>query len=371
MSPELPPIVERRPGLLLFAATIFLSAFLLFAVQPLIAKLILPWFGGSAAVWTTCMLFFQMALLLGYSYAHATTRYLKPQQQAWLHVGLLALSLLALPIIPAAWWKPAGSDDPLFRILGLLAATIGLPYLLLSSTSPLLQSWLARTRSGAVPYRLFALSNLGSMLALLGYPFLIEPRLASGQQAWGWSIAYAAFAVFCGWTAFRSRAAGPAAGAVCDSFALPPTVADHLLWLALAGSASALLLAITNHLSQNVASIPFLWIVPLALYLLSFILCFESDKWYRRVIFLPLFVGALVVLALDLTGKIRELFFRQQIALFCGALVHLLHGVPWRVGATQTGCAFPDRLLFDDIGGGRHRRSVCCVRGTACVQCAV
>jgi len=320
VSPELPPTVERRPGLLLFAATIFLSAFLLFAVQPLIAKLILPWFGGSAAVWTTCMLFFQMALLLGYSYAHATSRYLKPQQQAWLHVGLLAISLLALPIIPSAWWKPAGSDDPLFRILGLLAATIGLPYLLLSSTSPLLQSWLARTHTGAVPYRLFALSNLGSMLALLGYPFLIEPQLASGQQAWGWSIAYAAFAVFCGWTAFRSRSAGRVAGNLIDAFSPAPTVADHLLWLALAGSASALLLAITNHLSQNVASIPFLWILPLALYLLSFILCFESDKWYRRVVFLPLFAAALVVLSLDLTGKIRELFFRQQIGLFCGAL---------------------------------------------------
>jgi len=318
--PESRPTIKRRSGLLLFAATIFLSAFLLFAVQPLIAKLILPWFGGSAAVWTTCMLFFQIALLLGYSYAHATSRYLKPNQQAWLHCGLLAASLLVLPIIPSTWWKPAGSDDPLFRILGLLAATIGMPYLLLSSTSPLLQSWLARTQAGAVPYRLFALSNLGSMLALLGYPFLIEPRLASGQQAWSWSIAYALFALFCGWTAFRSRAAGQLSCAEADNAAPLPRAADYMLWLALAGSASALLLAITNHLSQNVASIPFLWILPLALYLLSFILCFESSKWYRRILFLPLFAVALIVLALDLTGKIHELFFRQQIGLFCSAL---------------------------------------------------
>ena len=266
------------------------------------------------------MLFFQMALLLGYAYAHASSRLRRPQTQAWLHIALLAISLLTLPIIPAAWWKPAGSDDPLFRILGLLAATIGLPYFLLSSTSPLLQSWLARTYSGAVPYRLFALSNLGSMLALLSYPVLIEPRLTNGEQAWSWSIGYAAFALTCGWTAFRSRNAKPTEEQRYEDAAPAPKWNDYLLWIALAGSASALLLAVTNHLSQNVASIPFLWILPLALYLLSFILCFESSFWYRRVIFLPLFVGALLVMALDLSGKLREFAFREQIELFAGAL---------------------------------------------------
>ena len=319
-SPELPLTVERRSALPAFAVTIFLSAFLLFAVQPLIAKLILPWFGGSAAVWTTCMLFFQMALLLGYTYAHATVRYLKPRQQAWLHIGLLTISLLALPILPATWWKPAGSDDPLFRILGLLGATIGMPYFLLSSTSPLLQSWLSRTNSGTVPYRLFALSNFGSMLALLGYPFLIEPQLTSGSQAWTWSAGYAGFAIFCGWIAYRSRNASAQTDQWSDERALAPRAGDYFIWLALAGSASALLLAITNHLSQNVASIPFLWILPLALYLLSFILCFESSRWYRRSIFLPLFAIALLALTLALTGKLGELFFRQQIALFATAL---------------------------------------------------
>jgi len=318
--PESPRTADRIPALAVFAATIFISAFLLFEVQPLIAKQILPWFGGSAAVWTTCMLFFQVALLLGYSYAHATSRFLRPHQQAWLHIGLLATSLLALPIIPASWWKPAGSDDPLFRILGLLGATIGLPYLLLSSTSPLLQSWLSRKNAGSVPYRLFALSNLGSMLALLSYPVLIEPRLASGEQAWSWSAGYAAFAILCGFIAFRSRGSKIAAERYLDELAPAPKARDYLLWLALAGSASALLLSITNHVSQNVASIPFLWILPLALYLLSFILCFESSFWYRRWLFLPLFVAAMVLLALDLGNKLHELLFRQQIELFAGAL---------------------------------------------------
>ncbi len=317
-SPE-SQLITERPSVALFALTIFLSAFLLFEVQPLIAKQILPWFGGSAAVWTTCMLFFQIALLLGYAYAHASRRF-PPKRQAAIHIALLAVSILALPIIPSAWWKPAGSDDPLFRILGLLAATIGLPYLLLSSTSPLLQSWLSRTYTGAVPYRLFALSNLGSMLALLSYPVLIEPRLTNGQQAWSWSFAYVAFAAFCAWTAFRSRTA-PVLTGVQDLDAAPaPGWKDSLLWLALAGSASALLLSVTNHLSQNVASIPFLWILPLALYLLTFILCFEGSFWYRRVVFLPLFAIALTVIALDLSNKLREFAFREQIALFAGAL---------------------------------------------------
>ncbi len=320
MSQALPLTTDRRPSLAVFASTIFISAFLLFEVQPLIAKQILPWFGGSAAVWTTCMLFFQIALLLGYTYAHAATRFERPQTLAWLHIALLALSVLTLPIIPSAWWKPAGSDDPLFRILGLLGATIGLPYLLLSSTSPLLQSWLSRTYAGTVPYRLFALSNFGSMLALLSYPFLIEPRLTGRQQAWSWSIGYVAFAAICGWTAFRSRNATVFTEHSTDLSAPSPQWKDYLLWLALAGSASALLLAVTNHLSQNVASIPFLWILPLALYLLSFILCFESSFWYRRVLFLPLFPAALVMLALNLFNKLGEFPFRQQIAIFASAL---------------------------------------------------
>src|SRR5438309_6603918 len=174
--------------MLVYAATIFLSAFLLFQVQPLIAKFVLPWFGGSAAVWSAALLFFQLVLLAGYFYAHCLIRYLKPKQQLWLHAALLAASLLMLPIVPSPSLKPTGAGDPTLRILALLAATVGLPYMLLSSTSPLLQAWYLRTRRGVIPYRLFALSNLASMLALLSYPTLVEPSLALGRQAVIWSF---------------------------------------------------------------------------------------------------------------------------------------------------------------------------------------
>src|ERR1035437_4974560 len=184
--------------MILYAAAIFLGAFLLFLVQPIIAKQILPWFGGSAAVWATCMVFFQMALLLGYAYADLTTRRLTPKRQVVLHVALLALSLLVLPITPDVSWKPQGEENPSWRILGLLALTIGLPYFLLSSTSPLLQAWFARRFHHAIPYRLFALSNFASLLALLAYPVLLEPWISTITQAVSWSVLYGGFAVLCG-----------------------------------------------------------------------------------------------------------------------------------------------------------------------------
>jgi SAM-dependent methyltransferase len=305
-----------------FALTIFVSAFLLFQVQPLIAKQVLPWFGGSAAVWTTCMLFFQIALLAGYSYAHLLTSRLNPKRQMLLHVGLLCLSLISLPIIPSAWWKPSGTEDPLFRILGLLAATIGLPYFLLSSTSPLLQAWMARSGSGTIPYRFFALSNLGSMLALLSYPVFVEPALTNKEQAWGWSGGYLLFITLCAFTAFRASKTSPsthsASTETSDSAA--PNLRAYFIWIALAASASALLLSITNHITENVASIPFLWIVPLALYLLTFILCFEGSIWYQRAIFLPLFAVAIGALAWGIGNGYPNLGFRQQIALYAGCL---------------------------------------------------
>jgi hypothetical protein len=280
-----------------YAASIFLSAFLLFQVQPLIAKFILPWFGGSAAVWSAALLFFQLILLAGYLYAHCIIRYLKPKQQFWTHTGLLLLSLATLPIIPSATWKPSGSDDPTLRILLLLGATIGLPYALLSATSPLLQAWYLRTHEGAVPYRLFALSNFGSMLALLSYPFVIEPRMALSRQAMVWSLAYCAFATVCIFAAWRSRQDRSPTVITDLPVVAPPRFSEMTLWVALAACASILLLAVTSHLTQNVAPIPLLWIAPLSLYLLSFILCFESDRIYNRAIFLPLLVGAFYLLA--------------------------------------------------------------------------
>jgi hypothetical protein len=278
--------------MLLHAATIFLSAFLLFLVQPVIAKQILPWFGGAAAVWATCLVFFQSVLLFGYAYSDWTTRWLAPRKQAWLHIALLAASLLVIPIIPGAHWKPGGDGgEPALLILGLLAATIGLPYFLLSTTSPLVQAWFWQRFRHAVPYRLFALSNFASLLALLSYPVLIEPFLPLAAQSWVWSIAYVAFVGLCGATAFVSTrvpaaAQAPAAAADGQHAERPPAFGDYLLWVALSAMGSCLLLAVTNHLTQNIASIPFLWVVPLSIYLITFILCFDHPRWYHRGVFL-------------------------------------------------------------------------------------
>ena len=190
--------------MLLNALTIFASAFLLFLVQPIVAKQILPWFGGSAAVWATCLVFFQTTLLLGYAYADFTVRRLTARNQVKLHVALLVLSIAVLPIVPGAFWKPAGDENPIWLILGMLAATIGLPYFLLSTTSPLVQVWFARRFPGHNTYRLFALSNLASLIALLGYPFLLEPWVATRMQAWGWSAGYALFVGLAAAAAFAS-----------------------------------------------------------------------------------------------------------------------------------------------------------------------
>jgi SAM-dependent methyltransferase len=268
---------------MLYAITIFLSSFLLFLVQPLIARLILPWFGGTAAVWTTCMLFFQCVLLAGYAYAHATTAKLGPRSQAILHTVLLALAAATLPILPDPSWKPEGGGEPISRILLLLTATVGLPYLLISSTSPLVQAWFSRARPGANPYRLFAVSNFASLLALIGYPLLVEPNLTNGQQVHGWSWMFAAFAVLCATLAWRVSNAQP--GAVARQAeagdAPAPGGRDIALWLALSATGSVMLLAVTNHITQNIAAIPLLWLAPLTLYLLTFILCFEGQGLYR------------------------------------------------------------------------------------------
>src|SRR6516164_8870435 len=285
--------------MLLYSVTIFLSAFLLFEVQPVIAKIILPWFGGTSAVWSTCMLFFQLVLLLGYLYAHWLHTRLAPRRQAFVHIAVLALSLAVLPILPAAHWK-TGTGQPSFRILVLLSATVGMPYFLLSSTSPLLQAWYARSHKEAMPYRLFALSNFASMLALLSYPLLVEPNLTNRVQAYGWSVAYVLFIIICAVTAWRSAARADVAvenaapDAVDDA---APTWPLRGLWLALAASASVLLLAVTTHLTQDVAAIPFLWILPLSLYLLSFIVCFEAPRLYQRAVFLPLLAVSLAFMA--------------------------------------------------------------------------
>src|SRR5574341_44186 len=288
----------------LYASTIFLSAFLLFQIQPMIAQMILPWFGGSAAVWITAMLFFQTALLGGYLYAHWSIRKLDSRMQAVVHALLLLASLALLPVGPAVAWKPAGAADPILRILALLTFSVGLPYFLLSTTSPLIQAWYARTHETALPYRLFGMSNLASLAGLLAYPVLVEPNITLRQQSLGWSTGYAAFAALCIITAFNSHRVPSAvaprenAGARDDaSDGRRPKAREQVLWLLLAGCASTLLLAVTYHLSQNVASIPFLWVLPLGLYLLTFILCFDHERLYRRQTFFWLLFIALVGMA--------------------------------------------------------------------------
>jgi SAM-dependent methyltransferase len=284
--------------MILYAVTIFLSAFLLFQVQPLIAKIILPWFGGSAAVWTTCMLFFQLLLLAGYVYSHAYVRLRVPARRH-IHIALLVLAAATLPLAASTAWKPEGGEDPTWRILGLLATSVGLPYFVLSTTGPLVQAWYARSHEGAAPYRLFALSNLGSMLALVSYPLAVEPLLTLGHQAAVWSAGFVLFALACAMLAWRSKAAESQPLAGGDTSA--PGAELKTLWAALACCASLLLLAFTSHMTLNIAAIPFLWVLPLALYLLSFVLCFEASGWYRRWLFLPLLAAGLAGVCVTLT----------------------------------------------------------------------
>jgi MFS family permease/SAM-dependent methyltransferase len=263
---------------MLYAVTIFLSSFLLFLVQPLIARLILPWFGGSAAVWTTCMLFFQALLLAGYGYAHFSNRFLAGRRQAIVHIALLVLAVATLPISPGESWKPEGTEEPIFYIVRLLCVAVGLPYFLLAANSPLLQAWFARAKPDANPYRLFALSNVASLAALVGYPFVVEPFFSASEQVAGWSWMFAAFALMCALVAWRTPARE---SAVTEEQAGRIEKSRVLLWIALSATGSVLLLAVTNHLTQNVASVPLLWLAPLTIYLLSFIVTFEGRNWYQ------------------------------------------------------------------------------------------
>jgi spermidine synthase len=314
------PAAIGRSAILPYAVTIFLSAFLLFLVQPIIAKQILPWFGGSAAVWTTCLVFFQSTLLAGYAYADITHR-LGIKRQTYLHIALLLVSLITLPILANEVWKPLGDEEPIGRILLLLAVTIGLPYFLLSTTTPLLQAWFVGRFHAAVPYRLFALSNFASLLALLGFPVLFEPTFDLKQLGWGWSALYTLFVVLCAATGLASVRMATAGGdadeaARARSAAPPPTLGTQLLWLALSAMGSVMLLAITNHVTQNIASVPFMWVVPLSLYLITFILCFDHPRWYVR----PLFLVLLLVLTPVMAWKIPSLNLAMGVAIYFGGL---------------------------------------------------
>jgi hypothetical protein len=322
-----------------FALTIFLSAFLLFQVQPLISRFILPWFGGGPAVWATCMVFFQVVLLAGYGYAHLASERLPRRKHVWLHLALLALSLLMLPIVPDQQsWGTASTTAPEPRILLLLAVTVGMPYWLLSSTAPLVQRWYSEVWAGRAPYRLYALSNAGSLLALLSYPVLVEPVLRLEWQASLWSAAYVVFAALSGWTALstmslsatglalpQEQPAEPGALSGGEGSTGAPGVGVLALWLALSACGSALFLATTNQMCQEVSVVPFLWVLPLAIYLLTFIFCFEHERWYRPIWFgVPLAVlvpatCALIAAGLDFDLRIHILVY--AVTLFAACMV--------------------------------------------------
>ena len=277
----------RRGLAFAYAITVFLSAFLLFQVQPLIGKFILPWFGGSPAVWTTCMLVFQLLLFAGYAYAHLTTEYLKPRQQVALHMLLMIFAIAMLPIAPDASWKPTNSDTPALRIMMLMLVCVGMPYFILSATGPLLQGWFSRTHAGQSPYRLYSLSNIGSLLALISYPLLFEPNLSVYAQSSIWSVAFAVFACLCAFSGWQMRTVKQSKTEVVAEYPAAVSTARPSsglvgLWFLFAMSPSLLLLASTNQVCMDVAVIPFLWVLPLALYLVSFILCFDSERWYSR-----------------------------------------------------------------------------------------
>ena len=364
--------------MILYGITIVTSAFLLFLVQPIIAKQILPWFGGSAAVWTMCVVFFQAALLAGYAYAHGLTR--RPARtQALLHIVLLALSVVALPIIASSAWKPTPDSDPSWRILGLLAATIGLPYFLLSSTGPLIQKWFAddpassgssarsASRSASV-YRLFALSNFGSLVGLLIYPFVVEPYATLDAQSWGWSAAYVSFALACAACAWRvrsrnsiedrqevaSQAVDPQADSRTDSRA-SPSVVRYLFWLGCAALGSMLLLALTNHMTQNIASIPFLWVLPLSLYLLSFVVVFEGRRgsgWYVRRWWLGPALAAVIAMAWALTTHRGVLNIYAAIPLFSAGLFFACVFCHGELAASKPAAAFLTQFYLCLSAGG-------------------
>jgi hypothetical protein len=285
----------------LFAITIFISSFLLFLVQPIIAKQILPWFGGTSAVWTTCLTFFQVALLLGYMYSDWIQRF-SPKKQGIFHCIVICVSLIFLPIIANPDWKPINSEEPIIHILGLLFFTIGLPYFVLSTTGPLLQSWFARenkfSEESKKTYRLFALSNLASIIGLLMYPFAIETWITLSAQAITWSIFYFLFAVFAILTALRVVRSN--ALSQSSSTLIPEAIEEKL------DRVVSLLLAISNHITQNIASIPFLWVFPLTLYLLTFVVVFEGRGgrgWYERPLIL---IVVLVFTAMMAWGLIAE-----------------------------------------------------------------
>ena len=304
----------QNPARFFFAAAIFLGSFLLFLVEPIAAKQLLPALGGSAAVWITCLVFFQTALLLAYLYAHWLAR-----RSFWnLHFLLLLLSTasalawaMRTPVFNVA------SQHPVSSIFAALAASIGLPFLALGATSPLLQVWLARIESGTIPYRLFALSNLASLLALAIYPTIIEPHFTLKAQRLVWSIGFAAFAIISAVLAMRARSATRTEPDIQDESHIPPAPLGHkLLWVLLPMGAAMQLSAVTSYLTQNIAAIPLLWILPLGVYLITLIVAFQFPRLLPRGILVRFLVVMLAGLGYALSQSEVSWPLRVSLPLF-------------------------------------------------------
>ncbi len=331
--------------MILFAASVFLSAFLLFQIQPMLGKFILPWFGGTPAVWSTLMLVFQVLLTGGYAYASWLIRSVR--RQSLIHILLLGLAAILFisrgffassPIMPSIPASLQSIKSPVFEIIKLCLLSVGPPFLILASNGPLMQAWLSRIYPAQSYARLYALSNAGSLLGLLAYPVLIEPNFSLRSQGWMWSLGFLMFGVLTGWIALQSgRAASRFDWAQrklpqpkVDS-ALPgerPAFSLLSLWIALSATASLFLLSVTNQISQEVAVIPFLWILPLTIYLLSFILAFSSDHAYHRKFYAFLFL-ACAALTLYVTLNATSLHIYWQIlaySLLLFAACMLCHG---------------------------------------------
>ena len=330
-----------------FALAIVGSAFLIFFVQPMVAKRILPWFGGTPAVWMICLAFYQSALFLGYAYAHALIRFASPRAQAVIHTGVLLAAIASLPILPDPSWASSSVEEPTRRIVALLVAEIAIPFMALAATGPLVQAWFARRHPSRSPYPLYALSNIGSMAALFAFPFLVEPNLALSVagRGWGAAVVVVAAGIFaCGVIAARSRTASAAdASSTSNAGSVEASAREPVgAWLLLSAAAVVLLMGVTNRLCQDVASVPFLWVLPLSIYLTTFIVCFADERFYKRGIFLGL---ALVVLAVDggagpaikIIGYEKpEFLFRLQfqiaiLALLLFSICMLLHGELYRL----------------------------------------
>ncbi|HEV2531634.1 fused MFS/spermidine synthase [Phenylobacterium sp.] len=313
------PAVRLPPAL--FAATVFASAALVFMVEPMVAKLVLPLLGGSPSVWNTSLAFFQFALLIGYGYAHLLQRMRSLRTQGVVHMAVVALAALALPLRIDELFGPPTSDHPALWLLGVLLASIGAPFAVLSATAPLVQAWHARTvaaEAGREPYVLYAASNLGSLLALLAYPIVVEPTITLRAQTLGWSLGYGAFALLLASLAMICARAPDLTGAPRDDASAPPIAwRERLIWVALAAIPSSLMLGVTTHLTTDVASAPFLWVAPLALYLLSFVVAFQAKPAISPRLTLLLQAAAVAACASLLPFRLTA--FPLQLVVHLGA----------------------------------------------------